>query len=85
MSNHSKIQCENKFKSNKIKLKHNKFTEIQNAIINLMKDSPSITQVTLARLLDVNIRTIQRNIKILINKGVIRRIGTTKRGEWIVQ
>lgn len=75
----------NKFKSNKIKLKHNKFTEIQNAIINLMKDSPSITQATLARLLDVNIRTIQRNIKILIDKGVIRRIGTTKRGEWIVQ
>lgn len=50
-----------------------------------MKDSPSITQATLARLLDVNIRTIQRNIKILIDKGVIRRIGTTKRGEWIVQ
>ena len=24
-------------------------------------------------------------VKILIDKGVIRRIGTTKRGEWIVQ
>ena len=50
-----------------------------------MIDSPTITQETLARLLDVNIRTIQRNIKTLIDVGLIERIGATKKGEWIVK
>ena len=57
-------------------------TEIQNSIISLMSDSPTITQDKLARLLDVNIRTIQRNIKDLIELGIVERIGATKKGEW---
>ena len=59
-------------------------TEIQNSIISLMSDSPTITQDKLARLLDVNIRTIQRNIKDLIELGIVERIGATKKGEWKV-
>ena len=50
-----------------------------------MLDSPPITQETLARLLDVNIRTIQRNIKTLIEMGLIERTGATKKGKWIVR
>lgn len=76
---------ENKFKTNTKKIKNNNLTEIQNSIIGLMLDSPTITQETLARLLDVNIRTIQRNIKTLIDVGLIERIGATKKGEWIVR
>ena len=68
-----------------LKIKNNNLTEIQNSIIGLMLDSPTITQETLARLLDVNIRTIQRNIKTLIDLGLIERIGATKKGEWIVK
>ena len=49
-----------------------------------MSDSPTITQDKLARLLDVNIRTIQRNIKDLIELGIVERIGATKKGEWKV-
>lgn len=64
--------------------KNNKLNEIQNTIISLMLDSSTITQETLARLLDVNIRTIQRNIKELIDLGVVERIGATKKGEWKV-
>lgn len=60
-------------------------TETQKSIINLMLDSPTITQEALSKLLGVNIRTIQRNIKILIEKGLIERIGATKKGEWIVK
>ena len=59
-------------------------TEIQNSIISLMSDSPTITQDKLARLLDVNIRTIQRNIKDLVELGIVERIGATKKGEWKV-
>ncbi len=60
-------------------------TETQKSIINLMLDSPTITQETLSKLLAINIRTVQRNIKTLIEKGLIERIGATKKGEWIVK
>ncbi len=77
---------ENKFYKEKqvsVKTLEN-LTEIQNSIISLMSDSPTITQDKLARLLDVNIRTIQRNIKDLIELGIVERIGATKKGEWKV-
>lgn len=77
---------ENKFKTEKQEnSKNNNLTEIQNSIIGLMLDSPTITQATLSRILDVNIRTIQRNIKILIEFGLIERTGATKKGEWVVK
>lgn len=77
---------ENKFRTLEHKIiKNDKLTEIQNSIIGLMLDSPTITQETLSRMLDVNIRTIQRNIKILIDLGLIERTGATKKGEWIVK
>lgn len=77
---------ENKFsktiKQNANSFENSKLSEIQSSIISLMSDSPTITQATLARLLDVNIRTIQRNIKELMDLGVVERIGATKKGEW---
>lgn len=76
---------ENKFKAAKKEIQNNNLTETQNNIIGLMLDSPTITQETLARLLDVNIRTIQRNIKILMDMGLVERTGATKRGEWMVK
>ena len=60
-------------------------TETQKSIINLMSDSPTITQEVLSKLLGINIRTVQRNIKTLIEKGLIERTGATKKGEWIVK
>lgn len=79
---------ENKFsksnKQNKIKSENNKLSEIQSSIISLMSDSSTITQATLANLLDVNIRTIQRNIKDLMDLDIVERIGATKKGEWKV-
>ena len=66
--------------------KENKeLTETQKSIINLMFDSPTITQETLSKLLGISIRTIQRNIKVLIDLELIERTGATKKGEWIVK
>ena len=76
---------ENKFKLSKNEIQNSNITETQNNIIGLMLDSPTITQETLARLLDVNIRTIQRNIKILMDMGLVERTGATKKGKWIVK
>lgn len=73
---------ENKFKITKKEIQNSNLTETQN---KLMLDSPTITQETLARLLDVNIRTIQRNIKILMDMGLVERTGSTKKGVWIVR
>ena len=76
---------ENKFKLTKNEIQNSNITETQNNIIGLMLDSPTIIQETLARLLDVNIRTIQRNIKILMDMGLVERTGATKKGKWIVK
>jgi predicted HTH transcriptional regulator len=65
--------------------KNNNLSEIQNSIVSLIEDSPTITQESLAKMLDVNIRTIQRNIKALLDSGVIERIGVTKKGEWKIK
>lgn len=58
--------------------------EIQNSIVSLMKNNPKISQNSLAKILGVNIRTIQRNVKILIDLKIIKRSGSTKSGDWIV-
>lgn len=78
---------ENKFKKGNSKdnvLINNELSEIKNSIVSLILDSPAITQTTLARLLDVNVRTIQRNIKELIDLKIIERLGSTKNGQWKV-
>ena len=47
-------------------------------------EKPSITQEELARLLDVNKRTIIRNFKMLIECNYIERVGANKNGYWKV-
>lgn len=64
---------------------NNELTEIQKSIINLMFNSPTITQELLSKILGINIRTVQRNIKKLMENGLIERTGATKKGEWIVK
>ena len=75
----------NKDKFRKDIKENTELTETQKSIINLMFDSPTITQETLSKLLGISIRTIQRNIKVLIDLGLIERTGATKKGEWIVK
>lgn len=57
---------------------------LQKSIIKLIMDKPSITQEELARLLDVNKRTIIRNFKMLIELDYIERVGANKNGYWKV-
>ena len=45
-------------------------------------DKPNITQEELARLLDVNKRTIIRNFKVLLENNYIERVGANKNGYW---
>lgn len=54
----------------------------QEKIINLIKKNPSITQVEMAKALDLTRDGISYNIKVLKEKGIIERVGSTKNGIW---
>ena len=59
-----------------------KLNKLQNSILKLIIAKPNITQEELARLLDVNRRTIIRNFKTLIDEKYVERVGPNKNGYW---
>ena len=56
--------------------------DIQNKIIELITNNNKITQNEIADTIGVNVRTIKRNFKVLIDNSVIERIGSDKTGYW---
>ena len=54
----------------------------QEKIINLIKKNPGITQIEMAKALDLTRDGISYNIKSLKEKGIIERVGSTKNGIW---
>ena len=58
--------------------------DIQNSIIELIINNNRITQAEIANIIGVNIRTIKRNFKILIDNSIIERTGSDKKGYWQV-
>lgn len=58
--------------------------EFQNRIIELVKTNSFVTQKEIAKQLNVTVRTVERNISELRNKGIITKKGSKKRGEWIL-
>ena len=54
----------------------------QEKIINLIKKNPAITQTEMAKILNLTRDGISYNIKILKEKGIIERVGSTKNGIW---
>lgn len=57
-------------------------SNIDNSILKLIMDKPNITQEELSHLLNVNIRTIKRHFKELIDNNFIERDGANKSGYW---
>ena len=54
----------------------------QEKIIKLIKKNPSITQVEMATTLNLTRDGISYNIKMLKEKGIVERVGSTKNGIW---
>ena len=54
----------------------------QNKIIELITNNNRITQNEIANIIGVNVRTIKRNFKILIDNSIVERIGSDKTGYW---
>ena len=71
---------------NKI-IKNNMFklTSNQERIIELIINDKYITQDKIADSLNVNVRTVKRNFKVLIDNEIIERIGSDKTGYWEVR
>ncbi len=57
-------------------------TKVQEGIIGLIQDRPTITQSEMANLLGVTPRMIRYHLKELIDKNYITRIGPNKKGKW---
>lgn len=67
-------------------IKSSKFVmnDMQNKIIEFIINDKYITQNKVAEKLNVNVRTIKRNFKVLIENNIVERVGSDKNGYWEV-
>ena len=59
-----------------------KLSEKEKSLLGLIENNPNITTVAIAAELGVSRQTIAVSIKTLKEKGVIKRIGSDKKGKW---
>ena len=65
-------------------LTETKHTERQQKILNLIKESPTITGKQMSETLSVSQRTIERDLSALQKIGVLKREGKDNDGMWII-
>lgn len=56
--------------------------EVQKRILSIISKNPYITQKDISLLLEISLRTVERNVADLREKNKIRRIGSNKNGYW---
>lgn len=61
-----------------------KLTERQQKILNIIKESPTITGKQMSEMLSVSQRTIERDLSALQKKGVLKREGKDNDGLWVI-
>ena len=59
-------------------------SEREKAIIILLRDEPTLTRAKMAEILGCSDATVKRALQSLVQKKVIRRLGSNKKGEWII-
>lgn len=59
-------------------------SKMEESIIKLILDRPTITQAEMSALLNVTPRMIRYYLSELVNNGYIKRVGSNKKGKWIV-
>ena len=62
-----------------------KLTERQRKILNLIKESPTITGKQMSETLSVSQRTIERDLSALQKLGVLKRKGKDNDGMWVIR
>ena len=61
-----------------------KLTERQQKIVNLIKESATITAKQMSETLSVTTRTIERDLSMMKMAGVLKREGKDNDGVWVV-
>ena len=61
-----------------------KLTERQQKILNLIKESPTISAKQMSETLSVTTRTIERDLSLMKKAGVLKREGKDNNGVWII-
>lgn len=61
-----------------------KLTERQQKILNLIKESSTITAKQMSETLSVTTRTIERDLSLMKKVGILRRDGKDNDGVWVV-
>jgi len=62
-----------------------KLTERQQKILNLIKESPTISAKQMSETLSVTTRTIERDLSLMKKAGVLKREGKDNDGVWICE
>ena len=61
-----------------------KLTERQQIMLNLIKESPTITGKQMSEILSVSQRTIERDLSALQKLGILKHEGKDNDGKWII-
>jgi predicted HTH transcriptional regulator len=61
-----------------------KLTECQQKILNLIKESPTVTGKQMSDTLSVSQRTIERDLSAMRKKGVLKHEGKDNDGVWVL-
>lgn len=61
---------------------YDKLTKIEKQILDIILENPEITQVTIASMLEITPKTVQRGIAKLKENKIIERVGSNKKGYW---
>lgn len=62
-----------------------KLSDTQKKIIEIIKNNPKTTMPEMQERLSVSHNTVERNLKVLREKGIVERVGARKDGKWIVK
>ncbi len=59
-------------------------SEREKKVLELLKQDPTMTRTRMAEILACSDATVKRALGSMVQKNVIRRIGSNKKGEWII-
>ena len=69
-------------KDNQEKTKHSEYTLEEQAIINIIKNNPTIKQDEIAKEINKSVRTVKNRMIDMQEKGIIERKNGKRNGEW---
>lgn len=56
--------------------------QTQQKILHMIQGNPKITQIAMAEKLDITPRAVKKNIKELVENGLVERVGSARMGYW---